>query len=122
MTLSAEREALKATLSAADIQAFAAVPARLTPPAAVIVPGSPYIEQGDTFGAAALRFNVWLAAPGGDIGEDTLDGLIDTAIATLAADDWVIEGVSQPFDWSHQGGNHLTSIISIRGEIPFPTA
>lgn len=119
MNLKAEREALKATLTGADVHTFAKVPGRFTPPVAIVVPGSPYVEQGDTFGTSALRFDVWLAAPSGELAEDTLDDLIDTATGALTGESWDIETVTQPFDWSPtSGGNHLASIISIRGQIP----
>ncbi|MGM7677576.1 hypothetical protein [Microbacterium sp. A94] len=124
MILVSERKAIAEVLTGAGIRTVAHVPTRPEPPIAFVVPGSPYLEGGDTFGQKTLRLDMWIVAGQGDNDSlsDALDALIVTALAALEADDLTVENVSQPIAWQPStGGEYLVAVIGIRTEISTPT-
>ena len=96
--LKAERQSLKSTLEAAGITAFDHLPARYTPPAAVVLPGSPYLVAGPTFGEHTVTFDVELIAARGDnsVQTDELDDLIDKTVVALLAAGWDLGDIAKP--------------------------
>ncbi len=125
-TLKAERQTIADLLSASDITATAHVPARPVAPLAMVLPGSPYLEGGDTFGAKTLRLDVWLVLSAQGDNEalsDAIDERVEAAVAALEADDLAVENVGQPIEWRPEGGAaFLVVIIAIRTEINYPPA
>ena len=119
-----ERTEVATLLGGAGFTAFDHVPSRPIPPFAMVVPGSPYLEGGDTFGGKTLRFDVWVIAGQGDTSalSDALDDQIVTAIAALEADDLHVESVSQPIEWKPStGGTFLATVIGTALEVTPPT-
>lgn len=120
MNLKAERSAMAAALTRAEFTAFDHVPARPVGPFAMVVPGSPYFEDGDTFGTGTVRLDVWIVAGQGDTAAlaDALDEQIDRAVNALAADEYHVETVGQPIEWRpSSGGVHLVAILTTRTTI-----
>ena len=123
MSLRDERTAVAESLTAAGLRGVDHVPGRITPPIAMVVPGSPYLESsGQPFGSKTLRLDVWLVVGAGDnaVIANRLDEHIAIAVEALEDADWLIENVAQPFPYAPQGGEFLTSIVSIRGYINNP--
>ena len=120
-----ERTDVAQMLAAAGLTAYAAVPDRVVPPLAMVVPGSPYLEDGQTIGAKRLHLDIWLI-PGNGENEaitDALDEQIMQAVTVLEAHDITVENVSQPIQWSpNSGGQFLTSVVSCSYEAIPPTA
>lgn len=122
--IKAERTAVADTLTAADFAAVDHVPARPIPPLAMVVPGSPYLEGGDTFGGKTMRLDVWIIAGQGDTAalSDALDDQIVRAVAALEADDLHVENVSQPIQWQPASGStYLVAIIGVRLDVHPPS-
>jgi len=123
--ITAEREAVAALIARDDRPAVAFVPAPVSPPLAMVLPGSPYLEGGETFGSKTLRIDVWLVYPGATDNAATgsaLDTEITRTVAALEADDIFVESVEAPALWQpNSGGSFLYTVISARLEISSPT-
>ena len=112
-TLRAARDELRLLLGTTGVRVETVVPGRVTPPVAVIEPGTPYMEQGETFDDFAVRFNVVLFAASADNLESTdqLDQLVCDVID--AVDTWVVEGVDQPSAFDVNGSLFLGTRIAL---------
>lgn len=99
MTLTELRTHLADALAPLGVTTYTHIPARMSLPGAFIAAGSPYIEQGQTFGERLVRFEVVLATQTGDnLSENSsLDELIENAQALLDTAGWQVEEVSQPY-------------------------
>lgn len=122
--LKAERAAVAELLTAGGITGLDHVPANPVAPVALVVPGSPYLEGGDTFGEKTIRFDVWIIAGRGDNAglSDALDDLIGTAVTTLEAEDVHVESVGQPITYQPaNGAAYLAAILSTRLDVRPPS-
>lgn len=99
------------------------VPGRINLPAAVVVPGQPYIEPGETFGQKAVRFDlVLLTHPATNEDEtDQLDELIESTQHALDAGGWRVERVEMPATQEYNGGEVLATGITVVTLATFPT-
>lgn len=113
------RAELVAALDGLDAKVTDHVPERLNPPALMVVHGSPFLESGDTFGSAVVRFEVWVVSKLAANARmtDELDVLIESTIEALAADSWAVERVEQPFTYAANGGSFLASTIAVTTSI-----
>lgn len=108
-----DRAAIAAALTWDTVHQY--VPERLVPPAAVIVPGDPYLEHRETdpFGQMTVNWEVWLVR-GSETNETAtsqLDTEIEQQIEALRANGFGVERVSEPFTYAVQNGNYLATII-----------
>lgn len=92
------RAELIAALEDLGVNTYDHVPARVALPGAFIMPGSPYIAAGLTFGTQRVRLAVvLLTAPNLNQYETVqLDERIEKALQDLTADGWSVERVEQP--------------------------
>lgn len=122
-TFKQERAALAAAVAGEDFPAHEHLPARLVAPCAVIMPGAPYVEAGDTFGAFNARFEVWVIVQGsGDtrVISEALDTRLEAAAIALRAEGFTLERIEEPAKFSLGGAEHLASIISVTTGVTFP--
>lgn len=119
MSIIATRAELVAALVPIGVTVYDHAPERLTPPAALVVHGSPLVQAGDSFGSRLVRFEVWIVSRLGANARMTtdLDTLIDSTIDALAADDWTVESVSQPFDYAVNSATYLSSTITVSSTV-----
>lgn len=112
--LTAERRAAQASLTPV-VSAFEFLPARFSPPCAIVTPGAPYLTPGETFGEHTLNLDVTLIVPPGDNKGMTtaLDGLICRASARLATDGWAVGDVEQPVMLRANNAEYLAATLSI---------
>jgi hypothetical protein len=94
--LKTARDELKLQLGKAGVTVYDYVPERINPPAAVIEPGSPYVDPGDTFCDHLVRFNVVLfaATSVNKVATDELDRVICDVLKNV--DTFDMDGVDQP--------------------------
>lgn len=113
--IQSERAQLLATLKAARLNALDHLPGRLVPPAALILPGAPYLEPADQFGQTRLRFEVLLVVATGENSTQTkdLDALIVKATAAVVADGWTFGSVAKPGMLASGGGAYLSTSINL---------
>lgn len=91
------------------------VPGRVLLPAAMVMPGSPYVEQGQTFGARTVRFDVVLLSHPSLNSETTeqVDVEIEAVTRRLMAAGWDVERVLQPQIYDFSNGEALGVAISV---------
>lgn len=109
------RTELTTALEPLDINTYAYLSGRAALPSAMVLAGSPYIESGEAFGEHLVRFEVWISAQKGDNDSETdqVDQLIEAAMKALQTDGWVVEAVSQPFDFQINNGSAFTTSITV---------
>lgn len=112
-TLKTTREEIKVILNAVGVGVVGHIPGRIAPPTAIVEPGSPYMEMGETFSDFNVRMNVVLlaGAAGNEVATDELDQLICTAVDAL--DTFDIEAVEQPEAFEINGAQYLGARIRL---------
>ncbi len=115
-TLASCRAELQLLLGAAGVTVYDHIPERVVPPVALLEPGSPYMEQGDTFCDFIIRFNCVLLVANGtnDKATETLDQLICEAVD--AVDTWDAVTVEQPNPFEVNGATYLGVRIQFRSD------
>lgn len=118
-TLKTLREELIAAVTA-DITKYTHVPGRLALPGIFVMSGSPYIEQGQTLGERLIRFDAVVAAQTATNQAETeaVDTLIESIVADLEADEWLVEQVSQPYSMAFNNADALVVAITVSTTIP----
>lgn len=114
--LKSSREEIKLLLTPLAEQVYESIPARVNAPCFIVSPGSPYVEEGETFTDFAVRFEV-VALAGvatNEVVSADLDTLIINAIDAL--DTWGIEGVDTPSSFEVNGANYLGTRINVVAE------
>ena len=111
--LKSVREEARVLLAAAGVTVYEYIPARISPPAAVMEPGNPYIEQGQTFSEFNVRLSVVLVAgqSSNEKATDDLDQLICSAMDAL--DTFDIESVEQPATYDFNGAQLLGARVNL---------
>lgn len=117
-----ERDALTQTVGqVTGFKSYAHVPERFTAPAAFCVPGSPYVEEGASFGEHKVNFEVWLVVATGTIEFQSaaLDEVISESIIELIRQGWSVQGVDEPILYQVQNTQHLAVILRVQTGIRF---
>ncbi|TGY35040.1 hypothetical protein E5344_12200 [Microbacterium laevaniformans] len=115
--LTDERQEVADLLTEAGFSGTVHVPSVPLPPLAMVLPGSPYLDEGELFGERAMRLDIWVVAGQGDTPSlaDGLDEQIAGIVQTLEGDGITVESVAQPITWKPANGSeNLVSIISVR--------
>lgn len=115
------RTDIATALAPTGLNTYTHIPGRMALPGAFVMAGSPYIEQGDTFGSRTVRFGVVLATQTGSNQAETtaLDDLIEQAQAALTDDDWLVEEVSQPYAQAFNNTEALVTEITVTTTVTF---
>lgn len=114
------RQAIADVVSTATtIPAFPYAPGRLIVPSAVVMPGSPYLESGLTFGTLSAKFQIELimGTAANQVVTSGLDDQIENALVGLLNDGYLIEQVSSPYALEANGQQYLAVTISITNSI-----
>ena len=119
MTLRELRTELVETVT--GVTTYDHVPARAVTPAAFIVPGSPYITAGQTFGIRTVRFGlVLLTTPSMNRYEtDALDQQIEKIQHDLESAGWLVESVNAPEIQDLNGAEILATTINVATDATF---
>ena len=106
-TLKATRDELALQLTSAGVTVVPFIPERIVPPVALIEPGSPYIENGETFCEfrVALSVVVLAASATNDEATSHLDQVICDVIDQV--DTFLLDSVDQPGSFEVGGGQYL---------------
>lgn len=109
------RTAVADALAPLGLNTYTHLPGRAALPCAMVIAGSPYIEQGQTFGERLFRFGVLVASQTGENNSETsaLDELIEAAVAALESDGWLVEQVAQPFLQEFNNAQALGTLITV---------
>lgn len=118
-TLTALREALAGVVATATAKpAFGYLQERPTPPVSLISPANPYVvgdEGGNTFNEYRVNFRIDLVAPIGPNKTKTnsLDTMLETLIAGLASQSWLIGNVSAPYGLTAGTAEYLAVTVDV---------
>lgn len=115
------RQEITQSLTGLGLNLYTHIPGRMSLPGAFVMAGSPYVEQGQTFGERTVRFEVVLATQTGENSAETsaLDALIEAAQAALESDGWLVEQISQPYSMDFSNGQALVTQITVTSEVTF---
>lgn len=104
---------------ATSIPSYVFVPGRFIVPAVVVMPGSPYIETGNTYGSVLVRFQIELVmgTAANEVSSGGLDDQIENALTALIDEGYSIENVSQPYAMEANGQQYLSATITINQTI-----
>lgn len=114
------RQAIADVVSTATtIPAFPYAPGRLIVPSAVVMPGSPYLESGLTFGTLKANFQVELimGTAANQVVTSGLDDQIENALVGLLNSGYLIEQVSPPYALEANGQQYLAATISLNNSL-----
>jgi hypothetical protein len=119
--LAALRTELVDALAGLDLNTYTHIPGRLALPGAFVMSGSPYIEQGQTFGERLVRFDVVVCVQTGDNSAETsaLDELIEGALNALETAGWMVEQISQPYGMDFNNTEGLVTTITVTAPVTF---
>lgn len=115
-TLREIREALTSVLEPVSAPVVGAMPDRFTPPIAILVPGSPYVESGSEFGSYLVRHRVVVIAGIGEAAPTAqrLDALIEqTAAEIFDASGFYLESIDQPTLYVHGQSTYLSCVVNV---------
>lgn len=98
-----------------ELTAYDHVPARVQLPAAFVIAGTPYVEQGDTFGSSIVRHGVvLLTQPSLSADEtDQLDERIESVQRRLLNAGYVVERVERPEIQDLNGAEVLATALAV---------
>lgn len=121
MSLAALREDVRKSLEDLDVYTYNHLPGSASMPSAIVLAGAPYLEADQTYGSWVIRLEVWLSAAKGNNDSEThqVDELITQAIDAIESydspltDGWVVEGVSQPFEFTNGTGSAFTAALTV---------
>lgn len=118
-TLEQLRTDLTAALTGAGVTVVDHLPERLVPPLAIVAAGSPYLENGQTFGSYTARFTVILVCAQGTNATVTkaLDADVTRCVVALDDSDFGLERVDQPTMLQHGNGNYLSTSLDVRFDV-----
>lgn len=114
-TLALLREDLSTVLEAAGVRTHGFLPERIVPPLALLAAGSPYVEDGDTYGSYTVRFTVVLVASQAtnQVATKELDEAVTAALVALDNGNWAIERVDQPTMMQSSNTHYLSTTIDV---------
>jgi len=94
------------------------MPGRIVPPAVVILPGTPYLTAGSTFGTYTAQLSAVLIVDSkvSETATPALDDLIEDAIVALVNDGLSVSEVSEP--WSLESANAKYLAVTITTNKP----
>lgn len=108
---------VQAVLAGVGFKSFDYLPERVNPPVAIVSPGEPFVEEGDTFTTMKVTLDVVLVAGKASNKQSTYDlyDLIDTAVFNLG--DWHVDSVQRPYQLEANGVPYLATTVTISNEI-----
>jgi len=116
------RQEVVEALTGLDLTLYTHIPGRMNLPGAFVMAGSPYVEQGQTFGERLVRFSVVTATNTGENNAETaaLDELLEAAQARLEAAGWTVESISQPEAQAFGNAEALVASLNVAALVTFP--
>ena len=119
MSLHALRQEILDIAASTGVTTFDHVPERLSPPSLIVLPGSPYIEPGDTFCTFKVNHTLSVVVPNGTNEKTTedMDNLIETVLTTLVKERVSVESVSTFYVLDSGGAQYLAVDISVNDNV-----
>lgn len=118
-TLHDLRQGILNAVGTVSATTFDHVPARLAPPAIIVLPGSPYMEPGDVYGSYLVRHSISVVMPNGTnekITED-VDDLLESVVKALAEARVSIDTVSTFYVYESNAASYLAVDITVSDNV-----
>lgn len=98
-----------------SLPGYAFFPGRLIVPSAVVMPGSPYLESGSTFGTLTARFTVEvvMGTANNEVTASGLDDQVTDAVVGFINAGYSVESVSAPYALEANAQQYLASTITV---------
>lgn len=114
-TFEAIKQRITDALIDIGVQTFEYLPARITPPMAFLVAGSPWIEDGATFGGFTVRYQVTLVVgqASNEVATANLDALTARAIVALDNAGLPLERADEPNMLAVNNANYMAVNLSL---------
>jgi len=105
--------------TATSIPGYPYAPGRLIVPSIVVMPGSPYMENGMQYGAFTARFSVELimGTAANQVTSSGLDDQIENALTGFLDSGYLIESVSAPYALEANGQQYLAATIIVTNQL-----
>ena len=109
------RGELVTAMEGAGLRGLAHMQGRFTPPVFFVIPGSPYLVRGDTFGHFTYRFTVVLVSQArtAEFSTKQLDQMIADAGLALHASRFNLEAVDEPAGITLNGTEYLAALVGV---------
>jgi len=106
-----------ATATSLPVSTFA--PGRLIVPSAVVMPGSPYLDAGVTFGTLTAHFQVEviMGTAANEVTASGLDTQLENALVGLINAGYSIEQTSSPYALEANGQQYLAATITVNNSL-----
>lgn len=119
MSIHQVRVELVTTLQSLDAQVYDHLPARLSPPAVVILPGSPYLEPSDRAASFLAHHTVTVIVPAGasDVVTRTIDDLLEDVLVELINAKYLVDSVSTFYGLDLGGTSFLAADVFVHRTI-----
>lgn len=105
--------------AATSIPAFPYAPGRFVNPSVIVMPGSPYLEPGATYGTLKANFQVELimGTAANQVSTSGLDDQIENALVALINAGYLVDNVSAPYALEANGQQYLAATISVNNSL-----
>lgn len=96
-------------------KSFDYIPERLIAPCVIVVPGSPWVTSGATFGTFAVSFDVDIVVQTAANTTRTKDltDRVEEAIVTLVNDGYGVNDIAQPSVYESNGSQYMSATIQV---------
>lgn len=101
--------------SATSLTTHEFLPGRVAVPCAIVMPGAPYVTDGNTFGSFDVQLTVDLimGQAANSVSSAGLDDQIENALIALVNAGLSVANVSQPFSIEINNGSYLAATLTI---------
>lgn len=105
--------------NATGLTTYDGLQARTNVPCAIVMPGSPYVVDGDVFGSFRVSYTVDLVmgSAANSVTQNGLDAQIETALIALVNAGYSVESIGQPYALELNNGTYLTATLSVFANI-----
>lgn len=105
--------------NATGLKTYDGLQARTNVPCAIVMPGSPYVVDGDVFGTFRVSYTVDLVmgSAANSVTQDGLDAQLETALIALVNAGYSVESIGQPYALDLNNGTYLTATLSVFANI-----
>lgn len=120
MKINNKRASLAALIkTATGLTSYDYNPARLNVPSAVVMPGTPYVTDGDVFGSINVSYTVDLimGTAANSVTAQGLDDQIENALVALINAGYGVDNVSAPYAVDINNGTYLAATLTVNANI-----
>lgn len=119
-TLGDAREALGLVVkNATGLKTYDGLQARTNVPCAIVMPGSPYVVDGDVFGTfrASYTVDLVMGTAANSVTQTGLDAQLETALIALVNAGYSVDNIGQPYAMELNNATYLAATLTVNANI-----